>query len=170
MGDTKSIGVAFRDQDLDGSTLANATITAPTISSATMTGSTLTTTNVSGTTVSATNLTIAAGGNLVVDNANVSATGNDTTQTVTATKQSGIVTTGALTTAAAAVTEVVITLAGVVAGDVCLATLAGGTNTTPVEIASVVCTTNTITVTLRNAIQSVTALNGTVAFHYFYCK
>lgn len=115
-------------------------------------------------------LAISAGGTIDVDSAAISATGNDTTQSVTASKMSGTVTTGALTTAANASTAVVITLPGVVAGDIVLVTLAGGTNTTSVAIKSAICTTDTITVVLRDDVLITTALNGTVAFHYLWMK
>lgn len=103
---------------------------------------------------------------IATDNAAITATGNDTTQSVTATKASGTVTTGALTTAANAKTAVVITLPGVVAGDLVFVTLAGGTNTVSVGVFSAIATTNTVTVTLINGINATTALNGTVKFHY----
>lgn len=40
MGDTKTIGVAYRDQDLDGSTIENATITDATLTDAELNGTT----------------------------------------------------------------------------------------------------------------------------------
>jgi hypothetical protein len=95
-----------------------------------------------------------------------SATGNDTTQTATVTTATGTVTTGALTTAANAVTAVVLTLAGIEAGDNVQVTLAGGTNTTACYIQSAVATANTLTIRIRNGVNATTALNGTVAFHY----
>ena len=107
---------------------------------------------------------------LKVDGAAASATGNDTTQTATITKMSGTITTGALTTAANATTDVVLTLTGVAAGDLCFVTLAGGTNTVTVELDSAICTANTITVKVRNGVLATTALNGTVAFHYLWLK
>ena len=103
---------------------------------------------------------------LEVVNAAVAATGNDTTQTATVTKKAGVITTGALTTAANGATTVVLTLAGVAAGDICLVSGAGGTNTTPVYIQRAICTANTITVLIRNGVNATTALNGTVAFSY----
>ena len=57
MGDTKSIGIAYRDQDLEGSTLTNCTVSGGTISGAV----------VSGAAGSFTNLT--ATGNVVFGNA-----------------------------------------------------------------------------------------------------
>lgn len=111
-----------------------------------------------------------AGATLDVDSAAVAATGDDTTQTATVTKMAGTITTGALTTAANATTAVVLTLAGVVAGDIVMVTLAGGTNTTSVTVNSAIATTDTITVVLRNDVLSTTALNGTVAFHYLWMK
>jgi len=159
--DTKSIGVAFRDQFLEDAELLNCTLTTPTVSGATLTTPTLTNATV-------TNLTVS--GALTIDNVPVSATGNDTTQTATVLKISGTITTGALTTAADAKTSVVLTLVGAAAGDLAFITLAGGTNTTNVAVHSAIVTTNTITVILRNDVASVTALNGTVAFHYLLVK
>ena len=120
--------------------------------------------------VTMTNLIVGTGGSVAIDNAAVSATGNDTTQTATVTKAAGTITTGALTTAANSTTSVVLTLTGVAAGDIILATCAGGTNTTPVYVQSAVATTDTITVKLRNGVNATTALNGTVAFHYLWVK
>lgn len=113
---------------------------------------------------------LGAGTTIDVDSAAVAATGNDTTQSATVTKYAGTITTGALTTAANATTAVVLTLTGVVAGDIVLCTLAGGTNTTSVVVNSAISTTNTITVVLRNGVLTTTALNGTVAFHYWCIK
>ena len=111
-----------------------------------------------------------AAATLDVDSAAVAATGNDTTQSATVTKMAGTITTGSLTTAANATTAVVLTLTGVVAGDLVLVTMAGGTNTIAVYCQSAITTTDTITVTLRNGINATTALNGTVAFHYLWMK
>jgi hypothetical protein len=41
MGDTKSIGIAYRDQDLDGSTITNSTFTVATLTSPTITTPTI---------------------------------------------------------------------------------------------------------------------------------
>ena len=113
---------------------------------------------------------LGAGATLDLDSATQAATGNDTTQSATVTKMAGTVTTGALTTAANADTAVVLTLTGVAAGDLVFVTLAGGTNTTSVVVKSAIATSNTITVVLRNDVLVTTALNGTVAFHYLWCK
>jgi hypothetical protein len=56
MGDTKSIGVAFRDQNLDGSTIENSVIGASTPAAATFTTMTSTTAVVGGSTLSGTEL------------------------------------------------------------------------------------------------------------------
>jgi hypothetical protein len=56
MGDTKSIGVAFRDQNLDGSTIENSVIGATTPAAATFTTMTSTTAVVGGSTLSGTEL------------------------------------------------------------------------------------------------------------------
>lgn len=117
----------------------------------------------------ATGLAFGAGATFDADYAAVSATGNDTTQTATITKAVGTITTGALTTAAGGSTAVVLTLTGVAAGDPIFLTKSGGTNTRTVDDFSVVTTTDTITVTLRN-IDLISAFNGTVKFNYFWMK
>lgn len=118
-------------------------------------------------------LTFDVGGTINVDSAAVAATGDNTTQTATVTKMAGTITTGALTTAANASTSVVLTLVGVAAGDLCFTTLSlatSGQNTTSVELDSAVCTTDTITIKIRNGVLATTALNGTVKFHYLWLK
>ena len=116
-----------------------------------------------------TSIVLGAGAVIDVDYAAVSATGNDTTQTATITKACGTITTGSLTTAAGASTAVALTLTGVVAGDPVLVTKCGGTNTRSWDDFSVITTTDTITVTLRN-IDLINALNGTVKFNYLHLK
>ena len=116
-----------------------------------------------------TSIVLGAGAVIDVDYAAVSATGNDTTQTATITKACGTITTGALTTAAGGSTDVALTLTGVVAGDPVFVSKCGGTNTRTVDDYSVITTTNTITVTLRN-IDLISALNGTVKFNYLHLK
>lgn len=88
---------------------------------------------------------------------------------VTTTANGGVITTAALTTAAAGTQTITINKAGVVATDRAMAQLAGGTNTRNVAIASVVCGANTIVVTLRND-DPTNALNGTVKFSWDYAK
>ena len=116
-----------------------------------------------------TGISFGAGATFDADYAAVSATGNDTTQTATVTKAVGTITTGALTTAAGSSTAVVLTLTGVAAGDPVFITKSGGTNTRTVDDFSVITTTDTITVTLRN-IDLISALNGTIKFNYFWMK
>ena len=116
-----------------------------------------------------TSIVLGAGAVIDVDYAAVSATGNDTTQTATITKACGAITTGSLTTAAGASTAVALTLTGVVAGDPVLISKCGGTNTRTADDFSVITTTDTITVTLRN-IDLINALNGTVKFNYLWLK
>lgn len=53
MPNTKSIGIAYEDQYLDGATIANSTITSPTLSSPTISGGTINNAVIGGTTAAA---------------------------------------------------------------------------------------------------------------------
>ena len=53
MPNTKSIGIAYEDQYLDGATIANSTITSPTLSSPAISGGTIDNTVIGGTTAAA---------------------------------------------------------------------------------------------------------------------
>lgn len=117
----------------------------------------------------ATGIVMGAGSTIDADYAAVSATGNDTTQSATVTKACGTITTGALTTVAGGSTAVVLTLTGVVAGDPVFVSKCGGTNTRTVDDFSVITTTDTITVTLRN-VDLINAMNGTIKFNYLWLK
>jgi ammonia channel protein AmtB len=110
-----------------------------------------------------------AGATLELDSANATTTGDDTTQSATVTKQAGKVTTAALTTAAGASTDIVLTLSGVVAGDLVFVSPAGGTNTKNVLVTGAVATTDTITITVQN-IDAADPLDGTVALNYLWAK
>lgn len=87
----------------------------------------------------------------------------------TVTKYSNVITSEALTTAAAGSQAFVITLTGVAAGDIALVTRAGGTNTRQSYAYNAVTTTNTITVTVYNN-EPVNAINGTLIFNLVVFK
>lgn len=81
----------------------------------------------------------------------------------TISKYAARITTESLTTAHTASQALVITLSGVAAGDLAFASISGGTNTGGLPVvAKVVCTTNTVTITVRNDAASTNALNGTL--------
>ena len=88
----------------------------------------------------------------------------------TITKWCARITTEALTTAHTAAATLVITKAGVDAGDYVFITLAGGTNTAGVPLFNAVCTANTVTITLRNAAIATNAFNGTFIFNMWIIK
>lgn len=98
-----------------------------------------------------------------------SSTGTCVSNAVTISKQAGVVTTEALTTAGGATQAIVITNTLVAAGDIVLVQWAGGTNTTKNFTLSAVTTSNTITVTIANN-TAATALNGTIIFNFVVFK
>jgi len=61
MPNTKSIGIAYEDQYLDGATIANSTITSPTLSSPTISGGTINNAVIGGTTPAAGSFTVLSG-------------------------------------------------------------------------------------------------------------
>lgn len=75
------------------------------------------------------------------------------------------ITTEALTTAHTATATLVITKVGVVAGDYAMISMVGGTNTAGVPVFNAVCTTDTVTITLRNNAIATNAFNGTFIFN-----
>jgi D-alanyl-D-alanine carboxypeptidase len=80
----------------------------------------------------------------------------------TITKNAARITTESLTTAHTASQALTITKTGVAAGDLAVATISGGTNSAGLPgISKVVCTTNTVTITLTNYAASTNAFNGT---------
>lgn len=87
----------------------------------------------------------------------------------TVTKYASQITTESLTTAAGASQALTLTLTGVAATDVAFVTRAGGTNTRHNFQYDVVCTTNTITVTVFNT-EPTNALNGTLIFNLWVFK
>lgn len=89
----------------------------------------------------------------------------------TITKYAAKITTESLTTAHTASVALVITLSGVAAGDLAFAQLAGGTNTGGLPIInSVVTTTNTVTINLKNQALTANAFNGTFFINLLVLK
>jgi hypothetical protein len=106
---------------------------------------------------------LAAAANILLDKSAGTATGN----AVTINKQSGVVTSIALTTASGAnATPIVITNSQVTTSSVVLCQIQGGTNTTNGVTILAVPGTGNITVTLTNGNVSGAALNGTVVFSF----
>lgn len=99
-----------------------------------------------------------------------SQTGTLTSNAITATKYAGVITTESLSTAHTASQALVITLAGVVAGDIAFITLVGGTNTGGIPLFKAACTTNTLTVTIANMAKATDAFNGTFIFNYWVLR
>lgn len=81
----------------------------------------------------------------------------------TITEYAAVITTESLTTASGASQALVITKAGVSAGDFAMVTAAGGTNTRKAYLYEAVCTSNTVTVTVIN--NHASSLNGTLIFN-----
>lgn len=98
-----------------------------------------------------------------------SATGTFVSNAVTITKRAAQLTSESLTTAAAASQALTVTLTGVAATDLAFVTWAGGTSTTGTPLFKVVCTTNTVTVTVLNNHASA-AFNGTFIFNLWVLK
>lgn len=88
----------------------------------------------------------------------------------TITKWSAIITTDELTTAHTASETLVITKTGVAAGDLAMVSLADGTNTGGVPVFMAACSTNTVTVTLRNNAISANPFNGNFVFNLIIFK
>lgn len=89
---------------------------------------------------------------------------------VTSTKWSSVITTESLTTAHTASQALVITKVGVAAGDLAMVSKVGGTSTGGIPIFSAVCTTDTVTVTILNAAKATDAFNGTFIFNLIVFK
>lgn len=81
-----------------------------------------------------------------------------------------VITTESLTTAHTATQALVITCAGVASGDLAMISMVGGTNTAGVPVFNAVCTSNTITITLRNNAIATNAFNGTFIFNLIVFK
>lgn len=88
----------------------------------------------------------------------------------TITKWSAVITTESLTTAHTAAATLVITKTGVAAGDIAMISMVGGSNTQGVPVFNAVCTTNTVTITLRNNAIATNAFNGTFIFNLIIYK
>lgn len=88
----------------------------------------------------------------------------------TITKYAAVITTESLTTAHTAAATLVITKTGVAAGDLAMISMVGGTNTGGVPVFNAVCTTNTVTITLRNNAIATNAFNGTFIFNLMIFK
>lgn len=103
-------------------------------------------------------------------NAAVALTGTGGTSTGTMTTLSAQVTSGSITTAGGATHVATITYTGITSSDIVLITKAGGGNSATENYSyKVICTTDTITVTLTNQ-TAATALNGTVIFNILVIK
>lgn len=91
-----------------------------------------------------------------------SGTATCSSNAATITKWSAAITTESLTTAHTASQALTITKTGVAAGDLAFAQIIGGTNTGGLPgISKVVCTSNTVTITLTNYAAATNAFNGT---------
>lgn len=93
-----------------------------------------------------------------------------TTNAATITSRAARITTESLTTAHTAAETLVITCAGVEAGDMAMVSMCGGTNTGGVPVFHAVCTADTITITLRNNAIATNAFNGTFIFNLLVFK
>jgi D-alanyl-D-alanine carboxypeptidase len=89
----------------------------------------------------------------------------------TITKNAARITTESLSTAHTASQALTITKTGVAAGDLAFATISGGTNSAGLPgISKVVCTSNTVTITLTNYAASTNAFNGTFIIDLLVAK
>ena len=88
----------------------------------------------------------------------------------TVTTWNSTITTESLTTAHTASQAIVITKVGVVATDMAVVSMTGGTNVQGVPVLKAVCTTDTVTVTITNNAIITNAFNGTFIFNLFIHK
>ncbi len=95
-------------------------------------------------------------------------TGTEAANVVTINAQSGVITTSALTTAASGSYLITLTNSAISGtGNVIIASIAGGTNTTKDISVEATCTAaNTATLTIYNNVLITTALNGTVKINF----
>lgn len=105
---------------------------------------------------------MAAGANVITDKA----TGTATAGAVTINKQSGVITTVALTTASGAAATITLTNSQIAATSVLLCQIQGGTNTTPGITIIATPGAGTATILLENSGVAAAALNGTVIFSF----
>lgn len=114
-------------------------------------------------------LTFGAGGQIDVDSSTTTAVGTGGTSTATLSKMAGVVTTDAITTAAAANHVMTITNTLVAAGDIVQISQNGGANSAGTPLFSAVAGAGTITVTIFNKHASA-AFNGTLIFSFLVLK
>ncbi|TIM14467.1 MAG: hypothetical protein E5Y67_12370 [Mesorhizobium sp.] len=100
----------------------------------------------------------------------LSSTATLSSNAATITTWAAVITTESLTTAHTAAATLVITKVGVAAGDLAMVTPVGGTNTQGVPVFNAVCTTDTVTITLRNNAIAANAFNGTFIFNLMIFK
>lgn len=155
-------------------TITSATIT--TLTSTTVTPTTIagavnftgTPTLAAGITNTTGTITLGAGSHINLDSETQACTGTGGTSTATMTKDACQLTTASTTTASGASHVITVTYTGVASTDLVWVTIAGGTNTRQGQIASAVCTTDTITITLYNT--NASAVNGTVIMNVLRCQ
>ena len=99
-----------------------------------------------------------------------SSTATLSSNAATITTWAAVITTESLTTAHTAAATLVITKKGVEAGDLVFISPVGGTNTQGVPVFNAVCTTDTVTITLRNNAIATNAFNGTFIFNLWIVK
>ena len=94
--------------------------------------------------------------------------GTESTNAVTVNGSAGVITTSALTTAAAGSYLITLSNSSIVGtGSVILVSAAGGTNTTKDFSMEAICTAaGTATITIYNNVLVTTALNGTIIIHF----
>lgn len=99
-----------------------------------------------------------------------STTATLSSNTATISKYAAVITTESLSTAHTASQDLTITLAGVAAGDLAFVQRAGGTSSAGVPLISAVCSTDTVTITLKNAATTTNAFNGTFILNLIVFK
>lgn len=99
-----------------------------------------------------------------------SATATLSSNAATITKWSAVITTESLNTAHTATQALVITKTGVAAGDIAIVTRVGGTNAGGIPEIRAVCTTDTVTITLKNMAKSSDAFDGTFILNLIVFK
>ncbi len=143
-----------------GSTMTGGVVTGVTLTDGT---ASLTSSNLSGVggvgCASVTATGAVSGGSFVVS---AKATGTEAANAVTASGTAGVITTSALTTAAAGTYAVTWTNTFIAADSVVLVTLMGGTNTTPGVQVSATAGAGTSSITITNNDVAAAALNGTL--------
>lgn len=103
-----------------------------------------------------------------IDLASTTATLSSNAATIT--QFAAVITTESLTTAHTATAVLTVTKTGVATGDFAMISLVGGTNTAGVPVFNALCSTDTVTVTLRNNAIITNAFNGTFIFNLIVFK